>query len=565
MLAWLAGPGVASAQGRLELTPTTQQSLLYLQEQWIQWIAAFEQGDSQRTGEILSDLLATADPLGMDALPDLAVAALVEAVEAARQGDFQDARLALAAAERLDPGRPETAFARATVERLAGRWPQGVASWFGGYLRILQQPMERGVWSADLAVEALYVLLLAGALFVALGMAVHGRFLVADVGAMIARSTSRDHLPPAITLPLALLFLLWPLVLPAGVGWLVLWWSLLLWSRGSTSERVVLALLWLVVGLTPLAVAQFREQVEVHLSPPVQALDRLVQGRLYGGMFSDLALLEKLLPGEPAVDHLLADVHRRMGQWERARRLYERVLEAEPDNWTALSDLGSYYFYKNDQGAARQRFEEATKAAPEEALPYFNLSRAYHVAYLFEEGNAQLGRAQELAGSEVSRWMSETGEGSVLYANGGLARAPILRRWLRETLVDEGEEGVRAMTLLRQGWSLLVALGVALGALAFHALRVRSGASPLAPTPSPGRNARLLVPGLAAVREGRGGAAAGALLVVALLVVVGLDARLGFDVPLRFAHGGADPALAVAGLALFFTLRAFVVLRRAGG
>ena len=57
--------------------------------------------------------------------------------------------------------------------------------------------------------------------------------------------------------------LLWPLALPSGLLWLPLFWSLLLWTYLSASERVVLVALWLLVGAAPLVVTEQRRQVAV--------------------------------------------------------------------------------------------------------------------------------------------------------------------------------------------------------------------------------------------------------------------------------------------------------------
>ncbi len=553
-----AAPAGAAGDEPVELTPTVQASLLQLQELWIQWLAAYNQDNPERTGELLSDLVATSQQLGMEALPDLAVAALVRGREAALADDVPRARLALAAAERLDPGRPETAFARAGVEWRAGRWPQAAAAWLDGHRRTLLLPRERRLWLADGAVEALYLLLLAGALFVALQMAVNGRRLLADLGAAVER-----RLPPWAVAPALAVLLLWPLLLPAGLAWLVLYWSLLLWTYGSTSERLVLGLLWLVAGLTPLAVAGVREQVAVELSPPARALEQAARGRLYGSLFSDLGLVKDLLPEEPAVSHFLADLHRRIGQWERARTLYLRVLEKEPANASALNDLASYYFYKGDYGTARARFVEATKAAPRDALAYFNLNQTFSIEYLFDEAGAAMSRAQELGPRQVRAWVDETGEGSVLNADGGFARLPAIRRLLAAQLAGPPREGVRAMELLRQGWSLLVALGLAAAAVGFHLLRRRLGEGRrLPPPPRPGPWTLALVPGLDALSRGHGFAALGGVLLPAVLLLLAFDPHLGFDLGLGYAHGAAGAVTALVLLALLMAARVWITLRR---
>lgn len=558
-LALVAVATAAPGQERVELTSGVQQSLLYVQEQWIQWLAAFDQGDEERSDEVVRDLVLAADQLGFEALRDPATAALAVAVKAARAGDFERARLGLRAAERLDPGQPENAFARATVERLQGRWPAAAAAAATGHLRRLVLPRERRLWLYDLGIEVLYALLLAGGLFVALSMIVSGPRLYRDLAALLPAAL------PAWSLPsLVLMLLLWPLLLPAGVAWLVLYASLLLWSYCNRGERAVLVLLWLVAGLTPLAVAHLRERVTAVTSPPVRVLDEVVEERLYGALFSDLGLLASLLPEEPAVEHLLADVHRRLGDWERARVLYLQVLEEEPENAAALIDLGAYYFYKKDEGTARQHFLEATEVDPDNALAYFNLNQAYLLSLLYDEATSALQQAQRLAGPQMRSWMEDTEEGSLLPADGGLERHGEIRQRLAEVLHAQGGERIE---LLRQAWSLLVVLGFAVAALLFRAVRRRWGESGRTPPP-PGfgdrRWARLAIPGLASLQEGNGVTAFAALLFTVLLFVVALGGHLGFSTALDYVGGRGTAALAAAALAVFFAVRGWWIWREEG-
>src|SRR5262249_52755361 len=140
------------------------------------------------------------------------------------------------------------------------------------------------------------------------------------------------RLPRPVALAVAALALLWPVVLPHGVVWLILYWSVLLWGYATASERWVLIALWLLLGCGPILVDQQREQVAAALSPPAVALHSLEERRLYGGLFSDLGLLRSLLPESVAVRQVIADLHRNLNQWELARSLYRQVLDSEPKN-----------------------------------------------------------------------------------------------------------------------------------------------------------------------------------------------------------------------------------------
>ena len=568
----LAGPEPAAAQDdATHLAPPVRGSLHQLQERWNGWLAAFYQDDAERAAEVTEGLRAVAQGLGMRALPDLSRGALARGVEAARRGDFPRARWALASAERLDPGRPETAFAHALVDRLEGRWGAAAASYAEGLGRSLRQPLESRLWTFDLLAWGLYALLLAGALLVALALAVHGAPLRRDLAALLGR-----FLPPATVFPAALAVALWPLVLPAGLAWLVVWWSILVWGYGSRSQRLVLAGLWLLVAALPPAVEAGRRRVALELSPPVRAMDELAAGRLAGGLFSDLGALHAMLPENTAVDHLFADLYRRIGERERSRSLYRDVLAEEPDNADAMIDLGAYYFYRGDYRTAIDRFEAATRVAPEDPRAFFDLSQAYSNAYLFTDSRRALVRARELGDLEVSRWIQEVGDRGVKSADGGLGRIDEIRRRLA---AGAGERAGR-LVLLRQGWGLLAALGALLAAIGTARLlrEPYAGGAPDAPrradapAAAPADRfrdalqlapwARALVPGGPSLASGRGLRAYLALLPVSALLLLPLLETLGVTVPTAYATWGIGVPLAAAGFVLLAAARAFLAFRQ---
>ena len=565
LLALPASP--ASAQSAVELSPSVRGSLLTLQERWSQWLAAYYQGDPERAREVTTALVAATQRLGMQALPDLSRAAVVRAATATREGDLVRARLALETAERLDPGRPETAFAEARLARREGRWMASARAWGAGWVRTAGLPLERRLVLYGASLFAVYVLLLAGGLFVAALMAVRGPRLFRQLSAWTGRRLSA---PMAVAA--AALVLFWPVVLPAGPAWLVLYWSVLLWAGASPRQRGVLLGLWVFLAGVPWVVTAERERLAVDLSPPSRAVDDVLRGRLQGGLFSDLGVLPALLPEEPAVTHLMADLSRRLGQWDRARQLYQRVLEQEPDNAPALVDLGTYYFDRGDYGGAVRLFRGAVEADPTFALGWFDLSQAYSKQYLFGDVRQAIARAHELtsSGLEVSRWMAASGEGGVIAADGGLARADEVRRKLAASWQPAGGQGGRVLSRLREVRSFGIAFGALAAALALQLVRRRT-ASDLAEdeeadeepgaglVASPWR--RALLPGVPSMVAGRGLRAYLALVPPAFLVLLPGADTLAFELPLGNYGGPVAGVTCAAGTALWLFLRAALARR----
>jgi len=549
-----AAAGAASVSSSqvtgVEMTAHVRQTLKQLEEQWLQWLV---QKTPEQAAKARNDLMETARQLEMTRLPDLSAGALARGVEAARQKDFARARWSLDAAERFDPNRPETAFAKADVAWLQRNLPGAAGAWLQGCSRLFSHRLERFLWLQNLVFWVLVLLLVSGGLFVAVQMLARGNALFGDLEALFAR-----RLPRPAALALAALALLWPLALPSGPLWLALYWSLLLWGYGSASERAVLIVLWLLLGASPLVIDLERRYVAVELSPPALAMQSLQDHRLYGSLFSDLGVLRSVLPSSIAVKHLLADLHRSLNQWELARVLYRQVLEKEPDNTSALINLGAYAFLKGDFNGAIQSFQKAAAVDPRSAAAQYDLSQAYSGSYMFDEQKAALAKAQEIDVATVNLWMANQSQ-RVVPVSGGLARIPEIRRELQATW-HGGEDRNGGSTLLRRGLSLFLALSLILVAVTLHLARRPFGyADRTGDVVHEGafdRWARVFLPGLASAEIGEGGRSFLAILFVTGLLMLPLFGRIGVHIPWRYDPGNyASWTLAITGLALYLGSR----------
>jgi len=533
----------------VEMTPVVRQTLKQLEEQWLQWIV---QNDRQQAQSAVGALLATARQLGMRRLPDLSAAAVARAVQAAKEKDFARAGWAIDAAERFDPGRPETAFAEASIDWARGNYLAAVVSHLRAYPLMVAHPLERYLWFQDLLIWLLALLLVTGGLFLAVQMLAKGTALYRDLANLFGR-----RLPRPVALGAAGLALLWPVLLPYGFIWLPLYWSILLWGYASASERAVLIALWFLLGVSPLLLDAQRRHLAMALSPPARAMQSLQEHRLYGSLFSDLGVLRSLLPESVAVKHLLADVHLSLDQWELARSLYRQVLEAEPENTSALLDLGAYSFSKGDFGGAIQSFQKVASVDAANAAAFYNLSQAYSESYMFDEQKAALKKAQDIDPSRVNAWVAQ--QQRVVTVLGGISRIPEIRRQL---LANWGGRETRSgsLELFRRGLSLLVSLSLVLVALALHLARRPFGyaeeSAELLPEGALDRWGRVLLPGITSAELGEGGKTFLALLVPTALLMLPLLGTLGVRIPWRYDPGNSlSWILAVLGLSLFFGMR----------
>lgn len=550
----------ASVQTGLELSVPVSQALQRLQEQWLQWMGAFYQGNQAHADAALASLLGTALQIGMKRLPDLSLAAGVRAVEVAREGKPELAKWALDAAEKLDPGRPETAFTGATVAGLDHRWVLAAQRYAQGYARTLDQAPLRLLLLEQALLWGCSSLLVAGGLFVALQMATKGSALAGD-----AHELLRRRMPSAAAYVTVALLLLWPLLLPGGVFWLALYWSVFLWGYGSLSERAVLCVLWLVAAIVPMVLADQQRRVALELSPPARAVGVVLERRLSGSLFNDIGVLRSALPHSTATLQFTADLHRILGQWDFARSVYNKVLEAEPKNAAALIDLGAFYFRKSEFAKAVDYYRRAAEADPRDATPFFNLSVAYSESYQFDESRRALSQAQALDERRVGNWIQTAPPERVVTVDGGLDRAREIRAEFEATRRDR-----EAPTPPWRAFLPLVVSGLAAAlAVGLHFLRRRRGyCQPEVDLTQrdewSARALRVMVPGLAASEDGAGGTAFGLVLLPVSLLLLPLASALGWRLPWGYEAGHLlGWVTALLGLSLFFGLRWRRELRQA--
>lgn len=546
-LAGLAGmPAAAQPNTEFDLQPATRQTLARIQEQWLQWVSAFYQNDAARARGVGEQLLAAAEQLGTKRLPDLCAGVLARAAASAREGNFERAQWALEQAERFDPGRPETRFAAAAVAVREGAYLRALGHSLAALPRIRNHPSLTRLALARTAIWFAGVGVLAAGLFLTLQLLTKGPRLWVDTASGLPR-----RLPAWAIAPATLFVLLWPLILPMGVLWLALYLSALLWSYGSTSERLAWTLGWVLLAAVPLGVAALERRILVDLQPPARALDQVAGGRLAGTLFTDLEALQTVLPESIAVQHFLADVHRDLGQWEGARSGYLRVIAAEPENTAAALSLGAYYFRKGDFGRAIEYFNRAATSDPRNAEARYDLSLAYSEKYLFTESRLALNEARRLEEPRVASWIRQQSPDKVIVMDGGVARAGQIRAELYAAHAG-GPVGRRLR--LQRLLPIPLVLAAALLAVAVsrfrrrrqesaeprnHALRDDGGRRDAGSDDPPGMPRWLpaVLLGWRSARAGRGFAAAGGALVIAAIATIPMVERMTFVMPWRFDPG----------------------------
>ncbi|MDA8018311.1 MAG: hypothetical protein MPN21_12765 [Thermoanaerobaculia bacterium] len=557
-LLWVPSALAEGDLGGVELIPETRKTLWTLQQAWGEWNQAFRASDREAAQTALDQINSLSRTLGMQRLPDLANAAVALGVEAAQGGDFERARWALEAARSFDEARPESEFAESTILRLQGDYIGGVSSALRGHVLALGMPLERTLWLNNLQLWALYTLLFTGGLFVALLMALKGSAVFYDLARLFSGVLSRGQADIV-----AVLILLWPVVLPRGVLWLILYWSILLFTYGSRSEKSVLVALWLALGLSPLLLSYQQREAQLALLPPTRLVDNMASSRLYGSIFSDLEVLRSLAPDSPAVTELAGDLHRKLGQWDHARAIYTELAydpeQASSNSATAFTNIGVYHHRKQEYDTAASYFQRATQADDELAIAFYDLSQAYAQMFEWDPSHAALARARELDPDGADRWKdlgAQSATESAIPVDGSMRRLDEIRG-LMVDLWRPVAQSKEPFDLLRRHRAFATGLAALILALILHQARKQVGLKARqVPRVSSGladnKWAQVLIPGLASGEEESGLLAFLGILIPVSFVMVPLLRGMGYRAPLAYEPG---PWLAIG-----FAIVSLVVL-----
>ncbi len=561
-----SAPAPAQTGESFQLRDEVRQKLSAIQETWIEWLTAVQEGDAERASREVESLVSTARSIGMPKLPELSVAAAVRAERFAREGDLVGADLSLAAAELLESGRSETAFARSTVESRRGRRSSSILWTLRGYWRSLSEPLYRYVFIGDALLWLLAIATLVVAGLVAMHWTTSGAILFRDLVRFFGRSV-----PMPVAYVLAVLLLLWPVLLPSGLLWLALYWSVLAWGYFERWQRLAIIVAWVIMGLAPLLVTEQIRRMNLDSTAPVRAMANIAGGRLVGSVFHDLAPLTEQLPESAAVRHFMADLHLNIHQWELARNLYREVLAAEPDNAEAASDLGTCYFYEGNLEQAVRFLQQATSQNSSLAAAHFNLSRALSEQYKFEESERSLRTASAIDAERVGSWIRNVDRSDVVMTGGGFDREGEIRDLLARQWREQ-EANSDLFALWRRTMSLPLALVFVFPAVLLYFIANKGGNRSWRVEkewlPEPFETLRrILMPGFVEAEEGRWRSAIVALVIPLVLLAMPFWSRFTYGVPWNLTPPPIGLGyLPLVGLVAFFGLRGLRLLRerRAG-
>ena len=371
-----------------------------LRGRWFEFQSALNEDDMASARVALTDVLKTADRVGISRLSDFSRAALHQARLAERLGKRSRANLALDAAIQLDPDLLDARWERAKIYLTRREYARSASAIVASVEALARAQESRREFLSNAAV-------LLGASFAVAAAALILALLVRYIRPLLhdlkERSSPALGERGAVLAAAAVLGL--PLWLSFGPLWLFLYWSILVSIYAETRERLVLWGVLAAVGLVGPALQMIADENLIARSPLVSAAIDLNEKREEGGSVDLLRRASQIFPEDADVWYLLGQFAQRRDDYDEASADYAKALKNDPGNFRTMIAMGNIHFWQGDLSEAVTDYRNAIQVRPTSALAYYNLSVAQGDSYLFDQQKESLANARRISPRDVDRWI----------------------------------------------------------------------------------------------------------------------------------------------------------------
>ncbi|MGH9867623.1 MAG: tetratricopeptide repeat protein [Candidatus Polarisedimenticolia bacterium] len=453
-LTLLPGPAVqaSASAGSVATLPDTEEIRARIHQLWFARKEAMEASDNVLAQTRVEELRAYLLQEGITADREVARGFAYEGYENLREGNYERAREAFHLAGTFDPYLPQAPLGYAWSLLRSG---QSVVTFVNEYARGV-----RLAWAQSLTDELeMTNLIVAAAAAVLFGAIMFSLVVVARIQVRV-RHDLVETLRRVFPLPMArlgawVIFLL-PLLTWTGGIWIVLFWLALCFRYMRLAEKAVATAVFLMMGLSPLAMNRLLDQFEASTNPEVRVAVEAMQAGYNPELIRRLGEVVRAHDESPELHLLLGLSYASGDQLGEAFDEYQRVLQVTPSNAAALVNVGNIYYRLGEPAQAVAHYKQAVQVQPNLAAAYWNLYLAQTDVLHFDEAEASLARARELDADGVGRMLASKkggGQEILLEQPADLAR---IKHELRTRL--SGGEQAKALTS-----PVTVASGVALG------------------------------------------------------------------------------------------------------
>lgn len=201
--------------------------------------------------------------------------------------------------------------------------------------------------------------------------------------------------------PLLWLIIFTPIFITSSLGWLILFWILIVWVYLSLKERVVI-----IAFLALFAISVFILPYIANILVPgdidfTDAFLRYKQGNFEKRNRGDdiSVILRALINENPEAEEpyiLLALTHKKRKEYEAGKLIYQELLKKNHNSAEVYNNLGNVYYFLKDYDQALRNYVEAIKIKSNFVPVYYNMSQIYRERFMFDEGERNFQKAEAL-------------------------------------------------------------------------------------------------------------------------------------------------------------------------
>lgn len=339
---------------------------------------------------------------GIRRLDHLAGALVAEARRHLGEGRYDRALDALSLAGALDPGRPQTHFARASVTWKSGRNRfAAVAETVSGLKHLVIRAIQDLTLFNQLALVVVVALVGCVLLFATLMLVRYNVPFRHEVEERVVQFAD-DRL--ARSAGWAMLFL--PILLWVGTGWIALYWIVITIRFMRPTERLAAVSLLLA---SIVAVPAYRIAVAVYgltADPVVRTTLASADGEYDPNRILKLRQLVQSYPEDPVYRFLLAGLYKNGRYFEEAFAEYKAALQLDPAMEEAYVNVGNIFHTTGQYPEALAYYRRALEVSPGSILAHFNSHLSQSESFRFKEAEESLRRAREIDAERLAEMLS---------------------------------------------------------------------------------------------------------------------------------------------------------------
>jgi len=376
-----------------------------LEALWFQRKAYMADGREADAVEQSQAIRAFCTEEGVRRLENLAGALIAESDRYLIAGRFDRALDSLDLAQSLDPGRPQTHFARAVVLFKARR---GYAAAAGEFLLALESSLIRSLQDLSLVnnLALVVVVALVGAVLIfSLLMLVRYQVPFRHEIEELAVQFADDRLAQAAGW--GMLFL--PMLLWIGTGWAALYWIVVMFRFMRRGEKAAAIILLLAAML---ATPAYRVAVSIYgvtADPVVRTTLASAGGEYDPDRILKLRQLVQAYPDDPTYRFLLGGLYKNGRYFEEAFAEYKEALRIDPGFEQVHINLGNIFYETGQYNEALASYGRALESNPQSILAYFNMHLAQSEAFKLRQAEESLNRARAIDSERLAEMLSAAG------------------------------------------------------------------------------------------------------------------------------------------------------------